>query len=334
MLAESLYNRGFSVRLYSGSKEGEASRVSSGVVKPVTGRKFVKTWRFEQLYGKALDCYRDLERRYKVRLVQVLDILVELKGAAQENDWRARMLDDLYTPWMGLTEPAEYLNAFAVPVSQIGLIKNGLKVNVPLLTDLLLDFLKKEGAIFFEDFDHQLLQNESTEWKYKEERYKNIVFCEGFKGGGNPFLRSLRLTPLKGECLLIKSGNVPDFILQAGYSIVPWDKDTLWVGSNYNLKDSSMSVTETEMKNQLEFVNQFLRAGWSLDRKEFGFRSTSPDRRPIIGPLPGYQGLYVFNGFGTKGASLIPYCLEMLLDCLLKGEEIDQEVSVTRFAAR
>jgi glycine/D-amino acid oxidase-like deaminating enzyme len=266
--------------------------------------------------------------------VQVLDILVELKGAAQENDWRARMLDDLYAPWMGLAEPSEYWDVFAAPVSQIGLIKNGLKVNVPLLTDLLLDFLKFEGLVHFEEFDHQLLQKDSLEWKYKEERYRNIVFCEGFKGAGNPFLRSLRLTPLKGECLFIRSDNVPDFILQAGYSIVPWDKDKLWVGSNYNLKDAAMSVTEMEMKNQLEFVKHFLPAGWSLDRKEFGFRSTSPDRRPIIGPLPGYKGLYVFNGFGTKGASLIPYCLEMLLDSLVKGVEIDQEVSVSRFAAR
>jgi glycine oxidase len=187
--------------------------------------------------------------------------------------------------------------------------------------------------IQFEEFDYHLLEYECSNWRYKEDSFRNIIFCEGYRGIQNPYLQNMKLTPLKGECLFVKSHQIPDFIYQSKYSIVPWDQETLWVGSNYNLKDTSSTVTDSEMRNQLDFANQNLLPGWTLASQDFGFRSTSADRRPIIGPIKGYQGLYVFNGFGTKGTSLIPYCRDMLLDFLLNGSRIDSEVSASRFSA-
>jgi len=333
MLADSLFRKGFSVRLFSGSRTGEASKVSSGVVKPVTGRKFVKTWRFDQLYSHALTCYRELEVRFQLELVQVLDIYVELTGAAQENDWRARMLDDHYIPWMGIGDKKDLLSSFSANDIPIGLIRNGLKVNVPLITESLLEFLNREGLVKFEDFEYQSLYFDLENWRYHEERYRKIIFCEGYRGIHNPFLKSFRLTPLKGECIFVHSDHVPDYIFQSKYSVVPSAKETLWIGSNYNLKDTSATVTDTEIGNQLDFANQILLPAWILVRKDFGFRSTSSDRRPIIGPVKNHQGLYVFNGFGTKGASLIPYCRDMLMDHLLHGSLIDPEVSASRYSS-
>ena len=36
-------------------------------------------------------------------------------------------------------------------------------------------------------------------------------------------------------------------------------------------------------------------------------RPTVKDRRPFIGNHPKYPNLGIFNGFGTKGASLVPF---------------------------
>ncbi|MFN8329948.1 MAG: hypothetical protein U0T81_01800 [Saprospiraceae bacterium] len=57
----------------------------------------------------------------------------------------------------------------------------------------------------------------------------------------------------------------------------------------------------------------------------------SRDRRPILGSHPENPGMYILNGFGTKGASMIPYCVRHLSDHLTKGHNILPEADVKRF---
>ncbi len=50
-----------------------------------------------------------------------------------------------------------------------------------------------------------------------------------------------------------------------------------------------------------------------------GSRPASPDRMPIIGPVPGWEGIYLAMGHTTSGIHLAPITARMIRDSILKG---------------
>ena len=56
-----------------------------------------------------------------------------------------------------------------------------------------------------------------------------------------------------------------------------------------------------------------------------GVRPLSADRMPLIGPVPGWDGVYLATGHGTKGIHLSAITGRILADLVVRG---DTEVSV------
>lgn len=50
-----------------------------------------------------------------------------------------------------------------------------------------------------------------------------------------------------------------------------------------------------------------------------GSRPLSPDRMPVIGPVPGWEGVMLATGHTTKGIHLGPITGRIIADCILKG---------------
>ena len=62
-----------------------------------------------------------------------------------------------------------------------------------------------------------------------------------------------------------------------------------------------------------------------------GIRPATRDRKPFLGKHPTEESVYIFNGFGAKGVSLIPYFSELMVEHLLNGNAIDSEVGIARY---
>jgi glycine/D-amino acid oxidase-like deaminating enzyme len=56
---------------------------------------------------------------------------------------------------------------------------------------------------------------------------------------------------------------------------------------------------------------------YRVTAQDWGFRPTTPDRRPILGSMPDSENVVIFNGLGTKGVSLAPYFSAQLCDWLI-----------------
>ena len=66
-----------------------------------------------------------------------------------------------------------------------------------------------------------------------------------------------------------------------------------------------------------------------------GIRPTVLDRRPLIGQHPNLKNQYIFNGFGSKGVSLIPWCAQHFLAFLLDRQNaLNPELDIQRFISR
>lgn len=100
---------------------------------------------------------------------------------------------------------------------------------------------------------------------------------------------------------------------------------------------------ETSDSDDLTFVERALSGGETLfpvlaelpvRRVIAGYYDLTPDARPILGNVPGFDGLYVAAGFSGHGFMLAPAVGEMLAR-LVAGEEADSVLdhfSLTRFA--
>ncbi|SDK27916.1 NAD(P)/FAD-dependent oxidoreductase [Sediminibacillus albus] len=69
-------------------------------------------------------------------------------------------------------------------------------------------------------------------------------------------------------------------------------------------------------------------ANSSLAETRVGFRPFTPGFLPVIGPLPGYQGILIANGLGASGLTMGPY-LGAELAKLALGEEV--EIAIERY---
>lgn len=85
----------------------------------------------------------------------------------------------------------------------------------------------------------------------------------------------------------------------------------------------------------------------SLQEIRIGFRPASPDGMPMLGPVPGHEGLHVATGFGPSGLTLAPFASDTVAalatgsppwrhvaePALEHGEELLASFSPGRFAA-
>jgi len=58
----------------------------------------------------------------------------------------------------------------------------------------------------------------------------------------------------------------------------------------------------------------------TLHEMRIGMRPMSPDLKPLLGPVPGLEGLVIGNGLGASGLTIGPYAGRLLAQYLLTGK--------------
>ena len=140
--------------------------------------------------------------------------------------------------------------------------------------------------------------------------------------------------PLKGERLLLKFGGPPLPVLisspKRGHMISrldgllsvgstggrDYDREELFWGEEFDRQP-----TETA---RLELLQRAIDVFPALDNAQLvqqlaGSRPLSPDRMPIIGPVPGWEGVFLATGHSTKGIHLGPITGRIIASYVLNG---------------
>ncbi len=330
LLALKLKMAGVKVQLYSHKLVGEASSVSSGLINPVTGLRFVKSWNFENLRLQFLKDYQFIEHRYNNSFIYQHEILVDLTNVLEENNWQIRLADPLYKEYCGPLE-AYKGEAYKMKDSHsFGKIRGAIRVNIKKIIDFISSELESDNLLSNELFDYNHIQIQNEHCHYKQWTCQGIIFCEGFYVAVNPFFSWLPIVKLKGERLLLQKEFQEEDIYHSTYTLIPTE-ESVWLGSNYNLKETHCDPTESEKCAQLSFAQNVYRGKLNLLDHSVGIRAATRDRRPILGRHPRYKQLMILNGLGTKGASLAPFCSEVMLNMLCSNLEIPDEINIKRF---
>nr|MCU0322435.1 FAD-dependent oxidoreductase [Chitinophagaceae bacterium] len=70
-----LHKAGKKILVYDEDKPFTSSKVASGIINPVTGRRIVKTWMIDDVMPFAVNIYQQLEKELNISIIQQTNIL-------------------------------------------------------------------------------------------------------------------------------------------------------------------------------------------------------------------------------------------------------------------
>lgn len=333
LLADRLLGRNKRLIVYDEGHVGNSTVNAAGIINPVTGRRFVKSWMFEDLIPVALKQYRSLETRLGISLIRERNIIRSLPDHKTLHDWMVKSTWPDYQPYVvAHPDVAGFQNFLNVE----GLwceVKGSYQIDLALLITKMRSMLTTMKLLREEHFDPEALRAVNRLWQYKDLTVKNVIFCEGFRLGSNPFFKSpVFLNPSKGEHLLLSiPGCSLSKMIKRKYFLVPLEKDLFWFGAKdgWHFSDSEPTGEAFELLNR--HADRMVQVPYEILEHRAAIRPTIKDRRPVIGKHESLEGIYLFNGLGTKGSSLGPYWAEQLVRHIEEKIPLPPEVDVSRF---
>lgn len=308
-----------------------ASKVAAGLYNPITGRKLVKTWNCDSLFGYLTPFYKSLEDKLGQDFLMEMPIYRPFPSNEVLNEWMGKSAEASYAPYVKEIKSApSFTDDIRNDFGGLLLSQSGY-VNTEKLIVYYKDYLQAEGLILNDRFDHTQLIIEEGSIRYKEIGARHVVFTDGRSVESNPYFQWLPLRPVKGELLYIKVNAVFDVIYNKGVFVIPLSEGICKVGATYdnkNLEEMITSEAQDELVNKLRDLVKF---DFEVIDQKVGIRPATKDRKPFVGRHPKFHNLIIFNGLGAKGVSLAPFYAKQLLAHLEHGDELDKEVNIERF---
>lgn len=324
-----LMKAGKKVLVIDDNKPFTASKVASGVINPVTGRRIVRTWRIEELLPFAWDAYTSIGNELGVSLVTKCNILDFHPTQQMKEAFERRLQEEPEY----LKQPKNLdLELFFSYYFGVGEINPCLLVNIGLLIEKWREQLQEPGCFLDEKFNFSDFTYSKNGVTYKYYQADKILFCDGFDGVSNPYFKNLPYAPNKGEVIIARIPKLPrNNIYKQGLSIVPWKDDLFWIGSSYEWTFSHDLPTVAFKERITSQLKQWLKLPFEIVEHLASVRPANLERRPFVGMHPQFEHVGILNGMGTKGCSLAPFFARQLTDHLIEKSPIYVDADVKRF---
>lgn len=312
-----------------------AFRVAAGIINPVTGRWMTKSWRIDDFAADAEQFYRELERTFKI---QVYHPVPEIRFCLNREDAKRaqrRCRNPRYANVLEAFTPAgERPLALSDAYGSVA-IRGAAYVDLPLVVETLRCQYMRQGYYRDQSFEPGELRRTEQGWSYQGSVYQKVIFCEGAALAQNPWFAHLPMTPVKGETLLCRdlSWKLPDALIHHAKWLLPYPDGSFRLGATYDAKDLDPSPSAAGARQLLDALDEMSLVPIRPDLLQHaaGIRPSTVDARPFLGPHPSQPGLFIFNGLGSKGASLAPTLSQELVESIFADKNLDPETDIRRF---
>lgn len=321
VLCYTLLQRGADVYITDARYPDAASPAAAGIVNPITGKLFVKSWRIDDLLPTAKSLYRNLEATLGQTIWYDQDVCRLLGANNERNQWSVRTGMAEYAPYLSYSAKHDW-GAALHGTDTPGLVCGGGRADLKGLCAGFRRYMQAQGR-----------------WLEVRElpgsgAFDAVIHCEGYRAAQNPLFRRVPWQLNKGEALLLRFPDLqapwPTCILKKNILLTHLDEGLFWAGSPYIRTFQDSTPTPEGRAFVEQGVREMVRLPFVVEDHLAGIRPAVAGRRPYIGRHPEQPDQVLFNGFGAKGTSLAPYWAAHLADHLLEGTSMDPEVSVER----
>ncbi len=309
-----------------------STHAAAGIINPITGRRYVKSWMIDQLLIEAKSTYTEFSKSLNRSFFKETTIIRSLHNIKEENLWHSAIRQTGYEKYTDTHIghfPFEHL---VNPPMSYGCIKNALLVDVSALIEKYASWAIDQSILIKQEFDYQNIEFHKEGLVYEEGIYNHIVFADGNKATDNPYFKDLPFQLAKGESFIIKiDAEAPDCILRDNIFLVPLGDGFYWTGGGYAWNFDDHLPTTAWKEEWIQKLNTLLKVDYEILEHKAGIRPSVKGRRPLIGRSDIDPRLILFNGMGTKGTSLVPYWATHLINHINGNHEIDESVNIKRF---
>ncbi|BDS09662.1 NAD(P)/FAD-dependent oxidoreductase [Aureispira anguillae] len=311
-----------------------SSMVAAGLINPITGRNFVKSWRIDELIPFAIQTYRELEQELDIPILSLRSVAMLFGSIKTENDWLVRSGNPDLTNYIAPTFDLSFYTDFLAELQNGVEFQQAGRVHLKALVLAYQQQLEKTQTYLTEQFDYSQLEIRDNCVAYKGLVARRIIFAEGFQAIHNPYFNYLPFAPAKGDILIVKIPNypAPNKLVKHGVFIIHLEKDLYWIGSTYNRDYKTTAPLPKAQKSLEERLRRILKLPFEVVQHLAAVRPTVRDRRPFIGQHPLFPMLYLFNGMGAKGSYLSPFFAAEFVAYLEDHQALDAEININRYA--
>jgi glycine oxidase len=311
-LAWELEQAGISFAIVDDGHANAATSAAAGIINPVTGRRLVKSWRYETQLPVARESYQAMGAALNETIWHDMRIrreFVDERERAIGNDPKRQ------------AELADYLES----ADERGWwLKMAGRVDLPRLLAGMRERWRRGGQ----------MRTESVELVREMERQARVIDCRGVAGTDEAAFRFVPWEYSKGEVIeLAVDGLEPGVVLNRRIWVLTTGAGKAIAGATHEpgLRD----VTPTGRGR--DFISEGLRAmlpgvKYEITGHRAGVRVNLPDKRPVAGRHPELSSLGLVNGLGAKGALWAPTLAKAWVEQLMQGRSFDAEFDVARFA--
>ena len=326
-----LIKAGKKVLVIDESKPFTASKIASGVINPVTGRRVVQTWLIDEIMPFAVAAYQELGNLTGASLIQQCNVLSFHGNVQMRQAWEDRNAEE--NLYLKKPDNVEALSQYFNFYYSVGETNPCYLADMPGLISGWRRILLETNCLLEEKFEWEHCSIKEGKVFYKNWEAAKIICCDGVSGTENPYFQLLPYAKNKGEALIAEIEGLPrTHIYKQNITVTPWKENLFWVGSQYewNYADALPSAG-FRIKTEL-LLRQWVKLPFKITDHFAAERPANIERRPFAGLHPLHPEIGILNGMGTKGCSLAPYFAHQLTEMLLHQTALNPLADVSRFS--
>jgi glycine oxidase len=318
LMAFELISNGRKVLLIDEGQAYSSSAVAAGIINPITGKKYIKSWNIDVFLPQAIQTYMDIEKLLGITIVYEKNIVRSLPDISAENQWESRKLDENYSDFIQeKADISDFENEINI-LGNLAEIRQSFRIDILTFITSLSRYLETKESFFNHTFDFNLLKIRDKQIEYLNFISSNIIFCEGHKGIANPLFPDPGFALTKGEATII---HIPKSriskMIKDEIFLVPLGDDLFWVGGGYENVSHPEEITSNRGKFVKKEIASLITVPFETLEVKSAIRPTTKTRRPFVKQHEMYSHVYYCNGLGTKGSSIGPYISKQLAKHIL-----------------
>lgn len=325
-----LWKTGKPFLLIDDYNKNSASRVASGIINPITGRRLVKTWMIDEIMPYATLAYTEIGNLIEKDIIKHCPVIDFFSAPDVQIAFEKRLNEK--TPYLSAVKNEEKLRRYFNFDFKAGMINPCYWVDINTLLEYWRNQLKGNNILIEEKFNEDELIVKTNGIQFRDIHARQIIYCDGITAIESKYFQHLPFAPNKGEALICEIPDLPSTnIYKKGMSMVPWKENLFWIGSTHEWKFEHPHPTKAFYNHTVQWLQSFFKFPFRVIDHLSAVRPATLERRPFTGFHPLYSSIGIFNGMGTKGVSLAPYFAKEFIDYLISGKSITPEADIKRF---
>lgn len=309
--------------------DNHSSKVASGMVNPMVFRRMNLSWRVDDLLPYAKNFYKEMEHTLCAKFYNDLRIRRFFSSEQERGFWEQKQHLPEYQKYLTVHSNFDEQIPLARNEFGSGIVKTAFWIDPEIFMSKFHDYFLSNGVLEYGLFEDEKLHAVSA--TYDSKKYDAVVFCCGADNDKIPYFREANIQHNRGQMLTISSMQLPkDELWNRKGFVLPLGGSRFKLGATYEWNEPNLQTTNDAKERLINTLEAMADVQFEVKDHHVGIRPTVADRRPVMGRHPEYNGLFVFNGLGTKGYMLAPLLSLEMADYMLEERPLDEAVLFTR----